>query len=68
MKIQTPELLKVRIDNYSGSLEVLLELAKYQKVDLTNISIAQLADQLIEFINNAKKIKKHTTILSLFLI
>jgi len=56
MEIQTPELLKVKIDNYSGSLEVLLNLAKSQKVDLANISIAQLADQFIEFINNAKKI------------
>ena len=56
MEIQTSELLKVKIDNYSGSLEVLLDLAKSQKVDLTNISIAQLADQFIEFINNAKKI------------
>ena len=52
----THNLLKVKIDNYSGPLEVLLELAKSQKVDLTNISITQLADQFIEFINSAKKI------------
>tara|TARA_B100000029_G_C17448003_1_gene913928 strand:- start:110 stop:847 length:738 start_codon:yes stop_codon:yes gene_type:complete len=50
------ELLKVKIDNYSGPLDVLLDLAKTQKVDLTNISITQLADQFIEFINTAKKI------------
>jgi len=50
------ESLKVKIDNYSGPLEVLLDLAKSQKVDLTNISITQLADQFIEFINSAKKI------------
>ena len=48
--------LKIEIDNYSGPLEVLLELAKAQKVDLANISITQLADQFIEFINNTKKI------------
>ena len=50
------EALKIKIDNYSGPLEVLLDLAKSQKVDLANISITQLADQFIEFINSAKKI------------
>ena len=50
------EALKIKIDNYSGPLEVLLDLAKSQKVDLANISISQLADQFIEFINSAKKI------------
>tara|TARA_B110000438_G_scaffold162006_1_gene155258 strand:+ start:7533 stop:8282 length:750 start_codon:yes stop_codon:yes gene_type:complete len=47
---------KIDIDNYSGPLEVLLDLAKAQKVDLANISITQLADQFIEFINSAKEI------------
>jgi len=56
MEFVTQELLKVKIDNYSGPLEVLLDLAKSQKVDLANISITQLADQFIEFINNVKKI------------
>jgi len=49
-------LFKIDIDNYSGPLEVLLDLAKAQKVNLTNISITQLADQFIEFINHAKEI------------
>ena len=48
--------LKIKIDSYSGPLEVLLDLAKAQKVDLTNISIAQLADQFLEFINSAKAV------------
>ena len=48
--------LKIKIDNYSGPLEVLLNLAKFQKVDLANISITQLADQFIEFINTSKEI------------
>jgi len=46
--------LKINIENYSGPLEVLLDLAKAQKVDLANISITQLADQFIEFINDTK--------------
>ena len=48
--------LEINIDNYSGPLEILLDLAKAQKVDLTNISIKQLADQCIEFINKSKEI------------
>ena len=56
METKEKESLKVKIDNYSGPLEVLLDLAKLQKVDLTKISITQLADQFIEFINSAKKI------------
>ena len=56
MQLARNETLKIDIDNYSGPLEVLLDLAKAQKVDLANISITQLADQFIEFINKAKKI------------
>ena len=45
--------ISVDIPNYSGPLEVLLDLAKTQKVDLAEISITKLADQFLEFI------KKH---------
>jgi len=48
--------LKINIDNYTGPLDVLLDLAKAQKVDLTKISITQLADQFIEFIDKATKV------------
>ena len=48
--------LKLNIDNYSGPLDVLLDLAKSQKVNLADISITQLADQFIEFINSVKEI------------
>ena len=56
MQFEEKRTLKIDIDNYSGPLEVLLDLAKAQKVDLANISITQLADQFIEFINSAKKV------------
>ena len=56
MELTNKESLKIKIDNYSGPLEVLLDLAKAQKIDLANISITQLADQFIEFINSAKRI------------
>ena len=56
MESSKNETLQVSIDNYSGPLEVLLNLAKSQKVDLANISITQLADNFIEFINKEKEI------------
>ena len=45
---------KVNIENYNGSLDVLLDLAKAQKVNLENISITKLADQFHEFITKEK--------------
>ena len=56
MDLNTNKSLKINIDNYSGPLDVLLDLAKTQKVDLEDISITQLADQFIEFINSVKAI------------
>jgi len=44
----------IELTNYSGSLEVLLDLAKSQKLNLEEISITKLADQFHEFIINAK--------------
>ena len=56
MNQENEALLKININNYSGPLDVLLDLAKTQKVDLTKISISELADQFIEFINYLKNI------------
>ena len=50
------ELFKVDIDNYNGSLDVLLDLAKTQKVNLEEISITKLADQFNDFIKNEKNL------------
>ena len=44
--------LSIEIPNYQGPLEVLLDLAKTQKVDLANISITKLADQFLQFIKD----------------
>lgn len=41
------------IDGYEGPLHLLLELARQQKVDLARISILELAEQYISFIENA---------------
>ena len=45
--------ISIEIPNYSGPLDVLLDLAKTQKVDLTKISITKLADQFLEYISES---------------
>jgi len=52
--------ISIDIPNYSGSLEILLDLAKTQKVDLAEISITQLADQFLEYIKKNKNLNLET--------
>jgi len=47
-------LFNVDINNYNGPLDVLLDLAKAQKVDLEKISITKLADQFHDYITKEK--------------
>ena len=54
MTANDSELFKVDLDNYNGSLDVLLDLAKTQKVNLEDISITKLADQFNDFITKEK--------------
>ncbi len=54
--INDSDQFNVNLNNFSGSLDLLLDLAKSQKVNLENISITKLADQFYEFIKNEKNI------------
>ncbi len=56
MSVNDSELFNVDINNYNGPLDVLLDLAKAQKVDLEEISITKLADQFHEYITNEKNL------------
>ncbi len=49
--------LVVDLDGYEGPIDVLLSLAREQKVDLTKISILQLADQYLAFISAAHQMR-----------
>jgi len=51
------ERLVVDLDGYEGPLDVLLALARDQKVDLARISILQLVDQYIVFIETARALR-----------
>ncbi len=52
--------ISIDIPNYNGPLEVLLNLAKTQKVDLAEISITKLADQFLIFIKDHKNLNLET--------
>ena len=54
MAISDSALFNVDINNYNGPLDVLLDLAKAQKVDLEEISITKLADQFHDYITKEK--------------
>jgi segregation and condensation protein A len=49
--------LVVDVAGYEGPLDLLLALARTQKVDLAKISILALADQYLQFIEAARKIR-----------
>ncbi len=44
------------LENFEGPIDLLLILARSQKVDLSDISISELADQYINFINQYRNI------------
>jgi len=47
----------VDLDGFEGPLDMLLALARTQKVDLTRISILALANQYLDFIEEARKLR-----------
>jgi segregation and condensation protein A len=50
------EALLIQVDGFEGPLDLLLTLARNQKVDIAKISILKLADQYLGFIESAKKL------------
>ena len=52
-----PDALVVDLGAYEGPLDVLLALAREQKVDLTRISIVRLADQYLAFVQRVKRVR-----------
>ncbi len=49
------EVLYVDVEGFEGPLDLLLELARRQKLDLANISVLALAEQYLEFIERVRK-------------
>ncbi|MFV0294440.1 MAG: segregation and condensation protein A [Paracoccus sp. (in: a-proteobacteria)] len=51
------EALIVDVDGYEGPLDLLLSMARVQKVDLMQISILQLAEQYLVFVEKARQLR-----------
>ena len=51
------ERLHVSLDGFEGPLDLLLNLARTQKVDLAKISILELAEQYLQFIAEARSLR-----------
>ncbi len=51
------EALIVDVDGFEGPLDLLLMLSRTQKVDLRRISVLQLAEQYLKFVNDAKTLR-----------
>ncbi len=49
--------LVLNLDGYEGPLHALLDLARLQKVDLRKISVLQLAEQYLQFIREARRLR-----------
>jgi segregation and condensation protein A len=52
-----PETLIVDVGGFEGPLDLLLELARQHKIDVSQISMLQLADQYLAFIENAQRMR-----------
>lgn len=48
------EALLVALDAFEGPLHVLLELARARKIDITQMSVAEIADQYLAFVAEAR--------------
>ncbi|WP_099867791.1 segregation and condensation protein A [Pararhizobium haloflavum] len=49
--------LHVDVDGFEGPLDLLLHLARHQRVDLSRISIVALADQYLAFVDRARLVR-----------
>ena len=54
---ESGEALIVDVEAYEGPLDVLLALARQQKVDLLQIQVAKLADQYLAFVREARRLR-----------
>ena len=51
------ESLHLRLEGFEGPLDLLLELARSQKVDIARISIVALVDQYLAVIEGARRVR-----------
>ena len=55
-ELMTSDELIVDLDGYEGPLDLLLSMSRSQKLDLMKISILQLSEQYLAFIEKARSL------------
>lgn len=55
--LETTEALVLKLEGFEGPLDLLLELARGQKVDLAKISILDLVEQFLSVIEGARRVR-----------
>ncbi len=55
--IDEADQLVLQMDGFEGPLDVLLTLARTQKVDLMHVSILELVEQYLKFVSAAKRLR-----------
>ena len=53
--IREEDALIIELDGFEGPLDLLLALARHQKVDIAKISVLQLADQYLAFMESVRR-------------
>lgn len=46
----------IKLEQFEGPLDLLLQLTEQEKLDITRVSLAQIADQYLEYISDAQNI------------
>ncbi|MBD9525409.1 ScpA family protein [Paracoccus sp. PAR01] len=54
---QADEVLRVDVSGFEGPLDLLLTLSRMQKVDLMQVSVLELADQYLAFVEQARELR-----------
>jgi segregation and condensation protein A len=57
LPVSPEDMLVLRLDGFEGPLDLLLELARAQKLDLARISILSLVDQYLAVIEGARRVR-----------
>src|SRR6185503_21011955 len=57
LPVRPSDELTLALDGWEGPLDLLLSLARAQKVDLAQISILQLVEQYLEYLGEARALK-----------
>ncbi|MBO5885100.1 MAG: hypothetical protein J6Q51_04815, partial [Clostridia bacterium] len=54
-EIENQNIYKVKLENYEGPLDLLLQIIKDNKMDIETLKLADLTEQYLEYIQGIEK-------------